>query len=506
MLRFAPNPLPPPNPPGFPGPLPPVPPPIPAPPIPEPPAPAAPLPIPFFPSAGPLAGGLLVVAGVLGSLWNWFWPKPPPYLPRGKKAWYVTTDFVYCEDFLGNTGKCIKWDKGGNMETQYIPAAAGDTIAYVIGNNGFNVFIGVRSYNQDEGEYGEEVFTQTVEGVGSLGGKYIKTGTMPQVFYRLLPPNEPPGPPVYPYPPEGPDPDNPPWRPGFDPDPKPNPFPPELPEAPPAPDYPQPYVDPDPRPDNRPVTPAPRPAGPPAPRPAGPPVPLGPPAPYGPPAPAGPGTGPGKGPATPDAPPAPKPPPQPPAWPEIIVVPEIPNLAPLIDLLGQLVIEEADDLTQAEAEELVIDGARLVIQKVRPDLDSIGIELGKLEAKSEKLIKDQSPKSLIDELANELLDKLSELEELIKDQGGGGGDGGSCELPEMGPFSRTVVAPADKKANGEPLTYEVEIARQPADAYMEAAIEALFDHITILKGWRNFMAPKPSNGQPVTVIWEEIEE
>ena len=461
-------------------------PPIPAPPIPEPPAPEAPLPLPFIPSAGPLLGGLLAAAQALGGLWNWFWPKPKPedYLPRGKKAWYVTTDFTICQDFLGNTGKCILWDKGGNMETQYIPAASGDTAAYVIGDNDFNVYIGVRQYNYETEEYGDEVTTQTVESIGSAGAKYITRGTTPQIYYRLLPPNEPPGEPTYPYPPEGPDPENPPWLPQFDPDPKPNPFPPELPPAPEPPPYPQPAPAPEPEPNPRPPTPAPTP-GPgklPAPVPA--------------PAPA----------PKPTPSPAPGPAPQPAKDPEPMQVPELPKLAPLIDLLGQLVKREEDEIEQTEAETLVLEGVKILSQRTRTDIVSIAIELGKLEAKMEKTLERQAPKSLLEELANELLDKLAEIADSINNGEGGNGEGGPCELPKMGPFARRVVAPADRTANGDPLTYDVNIGEQKGDAYLEAMLAALFDHITILKGWRNYMAPKPNQGQPVTVIWEEIEE
>jgi hypothetical protein len=109
-------------------------------------------------------------------------------------------------------------------------------------------------------------------------------------------------------------------------------------------------------------------------------------------------------------------------------------------------------------------------------------------------------------LANELLDKLAEIADSINNGNGGNGDGGPCDLPKMGPFARTVVAPADKTANGSPVSYDVSISEQKGDAYLEQMLAALFDHITILKGWRNYMAPKPNQGQPVTVIWEEIEE
>jgi hypothetical protein len=124
----------------------------------------------------------------------------------------------------------------------------------------------------------------------------------------------------------------------------------------------------------------------------------------------------------------------------------------------------------------------------------------------EKTLQRQAPKSLLEELANELLDKLSEIADSINNGEGGNGGSGPCELPKMGPFARRVVAPADRTANGDPLTYDVSIGEQKGDAYLEQMLAALFDHITILKGWRNYMAPKPNQGQPVTVIWEEVEE
>jgi hypothetical protein len=187
-------------------------------------------------------------------------------------------------------------------------------------------------------------------------------------------------------------------------------------------------------------------------------------------------------------------------------LPELPKLAPLIDLLGQLVKAEADELKQTEEETLVIGDIKILSQRTRVDIASIVVELGKLEAKLEALIKRQTPKPLIDEFIDDLFEKLKEIEDLINGGGGGNGDGGPCELPKMGPFARRVVAPADRTANGEPLSYDVNIGEQKGDAYLQAMLAALFDHITILKGWRNYMAPKPNQGQPVTVIWEEIEE
>ena len=511
MLRFAPNPLGPPNPPGAPVPAPPPSPPIPGPPIPEPPAPEAPLPLPFLPSLGPLAGGVLAAAQALGGLWNWFWPKPKPedYLPRGKKAWYVTTDFTICQDFLGNTGKCILWDKGGNMETQYIPAASGDTAAYVIGDNGFNVYIGVRAYNFETEEYGDEVTTQTIESIGSAGAKYITRGTTPQIWYRLLPPNEPPGEPTYPYPPEGPDPENPPWLPGFDPDPKPNPFPPELPPAPEPVPYPQPAPAPNPEPNPRPPTPAPSPSPGPGPSPA--------------PAPS-PTPGPGKSPAPTPSPspvpapkptpapapkptpsPAPGPAPQPARDPEPMQVPELPPLAPLIDLLGQLVKRDPDQLDQCAAETLVLEDVKIISQATRVDIGSICIELGKLEGKLEALIKRQTPKPLIDEFIDELFEKLKEIEDLING-GDGENNGKPLEIPDMGPISLDYWAPANYKANGELEKYEVRIEKQKADKFMEAAMTEMFNYLYKLKVWRQFIAPKRQQGTPYRIVWEEVPE
>jgi hypothetical protein len=186
--------------------------------------------------------------------------------------------------------------------------------------------------------------------------------------------------------------------------------------------------------------------------------------------------------------------------------PNIPKLAPLIDLMGELVTQEAEQLTQTEAETLVLDGVKILSQKTRTDIKAISVELGKLEGKMEALIKRQTPKPLIDEFIDELFDKLKEIEDLIQADDGGEGQGGSCELPKMGPFARRVVAPADRTANGDPLTYDVNIEEQKGDAYLEAMLAALFDHITTLKGWRNYMAPKPNQGKPVTVIWEEVED
>jgi hypothetical protein len=201
-------------------------------------------------------------------------------------------------------------------------------------------------------------------------------------------------------------------------------------------------------------------------------------------------------------------PPDPQPKPDIYQIqwPDLPKLAPLIDLVGKLVEQEAHELTQTEAEKLVIEGATLVTTRTRADLKSVGIELGKLEAKMEAVIKQQTPKPLIDEFINDLFEKLMEIEILINSGNDGNGDGGPCDLPKMGPFARTVVAPADKKADGTLVSYDVSISEQKGDAYLEQMLAALFDHITILKGWRNYMAPKPNQGQPVTVIWEEILE
>jgi hypothetical protein len=172
--------------------------------------------------------------------------------------------------------------------------------------------------------------------------------------------------------------------------------------------------------------------------------------------------------------------------------------------VGQLVKAEADELKQTEEETLIIGDIRITSQKTRVDIASIVVELGKLEAKLEALIKRQTSKPLFEDFIDELFNKLQELEDLINGGGGGNGDGGPCELPNMGPFKREVVAPADFYANGERVKYKLEIAEDKGEIYLQQMLAALFDHITILKGWRNYMAPKPNQGQPVTVIWEEI--
>ena len=503
--RFAPNPLPPPNPPVQPPPAPPVPPLPPAPPVPEPPlAPLPPLP-PFPPLRGPIGAGAALLAGALYWLWNWLHaPLGPEYkLPRGKKDWFIVTDFYYCEEFLGNTGKCIRWDKGGNLEEQYIPAASGDTVAYVIGHNGFQVSIGVREYDLDKEDYGPEKFTQTVEGIGSAGAKYINPKVKPVLHYLLRQPDGSHGPPQFP--PWGPDPDlsKPPWMPGYGPGPMPSPFPPEAPPAPAPSPAPGPAPDPDPGPNPRPPTPAPAPAPGPGPAPAPSPAPGPGPAPA--PAPA-PTPGPGKSPAPAPKPiPGPGPAPQPERAPKPQPLPQLPKLAPLIDLLGQLVKAEADELKQTEEETLIIGDIKILSQRTRVDIASIVVELGKLEAKMEALIKRQTPKPLIDEFIDELFEKLKEIEDLING-GDGEGNGKPLEIPDMGPINLDYWAPANYKSTGELEKYEVRIEKQKADKFMEAAMAEMFNYLYKLKVWRQFIAPKRQQGTPYRIVWEEVPE
>jgi len=447
-----------------------------------------------------------VLAGVFWLAWNFEHPTEPPQPPPpGRNSWWIEIEYETCTDFFPGLGFCIAW--GGKETTQQSLPFVGtrNTIAYNLGKvDDIRYKIGFRDYDPVTGTYGPERQEYTYAAISDFG---TKRSIKSQIYYIPITEDGSILDPIYPPLIQDPLTGDPFWLPKPNGDIKPYDFPNPLPAIPiliPGDPVPMTPLRPNPNPDPGPApppTPTPKPPAGPGPPPAQPP-------------PGGPGIdkpllpppGPIINPPDPQKPPQPPDPQKPPKpYEPPITVPQPVDLGPLIDLVGHLITLEYETIKQTEAETLVLGDLKITSQRTRVDIGSILIELGKLEAKMEKTLERQAPKSLLDELANELLDKLSEIADSINN-GNGNGDGGPCELPKMGPFARTVLAPADKTASGSPVSYDVSISEQKGEAYLEQMLAALFDHITILKGWRNYMAPKPNQGQPVTVIWEEIVE
>jgi len=449
------------------------------------------------------AVGVLVL--VFWGAWNFAHPADPPKPPpAGRNSWWIEIEYETCTDFFPGLGFCIAW--GGQETTQQFLPFVGqrNTIAYNLGKvDDIRYKIGFRDYDPVTGTYGPERQEYTFAAISDFG---TKRSIKSRVYYTPIKEDGGSLDPIYPPWIQDPITDDPPWLPKPDPSVEPYKFPYPQPAIEiflpygPWPDSPERgHFDPDPgekphdAPDGRPRGPG-RPVDAP-PGPAGPGIqkpPIQPPIPGG-----------GK-PPDPKKQDPPEPDKKEKKYDPPIVIPRVPDLGPLIDLLGQVLVLEEEVLAQTEAEALVLDGIKILSQATRTDIGSIAVELGKLEAKMERTLERQTPKSLFDEFVNDLYDKLSEIEDSVNS--GGDGENKPLEIPDMGPISLDYFAPADYKANGEKEKYEIRIARQKADKFMEAAILELFNYAYKLKVWRQFIAPKRQKGTPYRIVWEEVPE
>ena len=490
-----PQPLPPPAPPRGPlaGPRP-----FPHPPIP-----------PLPPLAGPL-GGSLLRGGMIGALlfagwllWNFLRPprdphNPPPGVPG---YWFVIPSYQYCLSFNHN-GYCNEWSTGTVERYQVVEAGTvggGSRVVLKGQVDDVRYILGIRTWNAVTQEYGPETETWTYAQIGDFGsliGKGCVVGFQPtDLVGDKLPdpilnpqpdPADPwapwiPPPPIEPDYPELPPPEeaNRAPRPAFPKLPAPgNPAPAPSPTPSPAPS-PAPSPNPSPTP-----SPAPRPTPSPAPRPTPSPAPL----------------------------PKPKPTTEPARWPEPAPepAPEKPKLPPPIRWPAPPLTPIGPDGEKEKKDDPKADPTRDTDKRIggdligdpaqapRPDLTGIARELGRIEQKIELMMPRQVKADELNKVIELILKKLDDLLD------GDGGDGNCVEGDPFPEWRYEFFAPADKNAMGEPVSYEVVIPENDRETWLRDALIQVMMQAYEFKYWRNFLAPKPNLGSPVTVIWEEI--
>ena len=153
---------------------------------------------------------------------------------------------------------------------------------------------------------------------------------------------------------------------------------------------------------------------------------------------------------------------------------------------------------------------------VRPNLVSIGQELGRLESKLGHALRLLDPDDVPQDRTDEVLARIKALSDAVVQPVVDGipeslsnlqdSVDGLANMPEreLGPLAVTSQAPADFNVDGSRASFTIDIPRLPATEFETLFLQRLLELLHWQKTCRNHVAKKGTDGDPVTITWREV--